>query len=38
MNIESMIEKRKLRRNVQGIAAALLPYESDGRAAVESHV
>jgi dihydrodipicolinate synthase/N-acetylneuraminate lyase len=36
MNIESMIEKRKLRRAVQGIAAALLPFESDGRVAVEA--
>src|ERR1700719_3260593 len=36
MKIESMIEKRKLRRKVAGIAAALLPYESDGRVAVEA--
>jgi len=36
MKIESMMEKRKLRREVQGIAAALLPFESDGRAAVEA--
>ncbi len=36
MNIESMIERRKLRRKVQGIAAALLPFESDGRVAVEA--
>src|SRR5258707_1874925 len=36
MNIESMIERRKLRRKVQGIAAALLPFESDGRVAVDA--
>ena len=36
MNVEQMIERRKLRRKVQGIAAALLPYESDGRVAVEA--
>jgi dihydrodipicolinate synthase/N-acetylneuraminate lyase len=36
MNIEQMIERRKLRRKVQGIAAALLPFESDGRVAVEA--
>src|SRR5258708_27348835 len=36
MNIESMMEKRKLRRTVEGIAAALLPFEADGRVAVEA--
>jgi dihydrodipicolinate synthase/N-acetylneuraminate lyase len=36
MKIESMIERRKLRRKVEGIAAALLPFESDGRVAVEA--
>ena len=36
MNIESMRERRKLRRKVQGIAAALLPFEADGRVAVEA--
>ncbi len=36
MNIEAVIERRKLRRKVQGIAAALLPYECDGRVAVEA--
>jgi dihydrodipicolinate synthase/N-acetylneuraminate lyase len=36
MNIEALIERRKLRRKVQGIAAALLPFESDGRVAVEA--
>src|SRR5712675_2284380 len=34
--IETMNDGRKLRRKVQGIAAALLPYESDGRVAVEA--
>jgi dihydrodipicolinate synthase/N-acetylneuraminate lyase len=34
MNIESIQQRRKLRREVQGIAAALLPYEADGRVAV----
>jgi dihydrodipicolinate synthase/N-acetylneuraminate lyase len=36
MNVEAMIERRKLRRKVQGIAAALLPFESDGRVAVDA--
>jgi len=36
MNIESMMERRKVRRKVEGIAAALLPFESDGRVAVEA--
>src|SRR5580704_4662726 len=36
MNIEMMQEQRKLQREVQGISAALLPYESDGRIAVEA--
>jgi len=36
MNIEALIERRKLRRKVQGIAAAVLPYESDGRVAVDA--
>jgi dihydrodipicolinate synthase/N-acetylneuraminate lyase len=36
MNLESLIERRKLRRKVQGIAAALLPFEPDGRIAVEA--
>src|SRR5437868_13625835 len=34
MTIESMMERRKLRRKVQGIAAALLPFEADGTVAV----
>ncbi len=36
MTVEALIERRQLRRKVQGIAAALLPYESDGKVAVES--
>lgn len=36
MTLEAVIERRKLRRKVQGIAAALLPFESDGRIAVEA--
>src|ERR1700674_4743916 len=36
MNVEAMIERRKLRRKGQGIAAALLPFESDGRVAVDA--
>src|SRR5260370_4057548 len=36
MNIEALIERRKLRRKGEGIAAALLPYESDGRVAVDA--
>lgn len=36
MKIDLLMEKRKLRRKVQGIAAALLPFESDGRVAVDA--
>lgn len=36
VNIESLIERLRPRRRVEGIAAALLPYEPDGRVAVES--
>ncbi len=36
MNIAALTERRQLGRKVQGIAAALLPYESDGRVAVEA--
>ena len=36
MNIAALIEGRQLGRKVQGIAAALLPYEADGKVAVES--
>lgn len=35
-DIASMAARRKLGRRVHGIAAALLPFESDGRIAVES--
>jgi len=34
MTIKTIVERRKLQREVQGIAAALLPYEADGRVAV----
>jgi dihydrodipicolinate synthase/N-acetylneuraminate lyase len=36
MSIESVIERRTPRRKVQGIAAALLPFEADGRVAVDA--
>jgi dihydrodipicolinate synthase/N-acetylneuraminate lyase len=36
MNLESLTERRKLRRKVQGIAAAVLPFEPDGSIAVEA--
>lgn len=36
MNVESLIERLRPRRRVEGIAAALLPYEPDGRVAVEA--
>lgn len=36
MTIDDLIERRKTRRRVQGIAAALLPYQPDGRVAVEA--
>jgi 4-hydroxy-tetrahydrodipicolinate synthase len=36
MNIETITDRLKPRRKVQGIAAALLPFEADGRIAVES--
>jgi dihydrodipicolinate synthase/N-acetylneuraminate lyase len=35
-NIDAMLQKIQLHRKIQGIAAALLPYESDGRIAVEA--
>jgi dihydrodipicolinate synthase/N-acetylneuraminate lyase len=34
MTIKTIVERRKFQREVQGIAAALLPYEADGRVAV----
>jgi dihydrodipicolinate synthase/N-acetylneuraminate lyase len=36
VNIESLIGRLRPRRRVEGIAAALLPYEPDGRVAVEA--
>ncbi|MCA1620458.1 MAG: dihydrodipicolinate synthase family protein [Acidobacteria bacterium] len=36
MNIESLIARLRPRRRVEGIAAALLPFEADGRVAVEA--
>ena len=36
MNIESLVKRQILRRRVHGVAAALLPFESDGRIAVEA--
>src|SRR6266436_6161036 len=36
MKIETLIERRQLRRKVQGIAAALLPYDTNGNVAVEA--
>src|SRR5580692_2715231 len=34
MTIKTMNERRKLHREVQGIAAALLPYQANGQVAV----
>ena len=36
MNTAALIERRKLNRKIQGIAAALLPYESQGKIAVDA--
>jgi 4-hydroxy-tetrahydrodipicolinate synthase len=36
MNINSLMERRIFRRKVQGIAAALLPFELDGQVSVEA--
>ena len=36
MTIKTIEERRKFQREVQGIAAALLPYEADGRLAVSA--
>ena len=36
MKIESIVQRKQPRRKVQGIAAALLPFEADGRVAVEA--
>ncbi|MBV8858040.1 MAG: dihydrodipicolinate synthase family protein [Acidobacteria bacterium] len=36
MDVESLIERLRPRRRVEGIAAALLPFEADGRVAFEA--
>ena len=36
MTIETLMNRRKLHRKVHGIAAALLPYRSDGKIAVDA--
>jgi len=36
MNMASILQRKKPGRNVQGIAAALLPFAEDGRVAVEA--
>ena len=36
MNVASPFERPRKARKVRGIAAALLPFESDGRVAVEA--
>jgi dihydrodipicolinate synthase/N-acetylneuraminate lyase len=36
LEIESLLKRQKLRRKVQGIAAALLPYDREGRIAVDA--
>jgi len=36
ITIESLLAREKPRRKIQGMAAALLPFEGDGRVAVES--
>jgi len=36
MTVEDLLKHQQPRRRVQGIAAALLPYESDGRIAVDT--
>ena len=36
MTIEDLVSRQKLRRKVQGVAAALLPYMRNGQLAVES--
>jgi dihydrodipicolinate synthase/N-acetylneuraminate lyase len=36
MNISSLIDRQQRRRKVRGIAALLLPFEADGRVAVEA--
>src|SRR5947208_15844526 len=36
MTVEELLERQAPRRKVQGMAAALLPFEADGRVAVEA--
>jgi dihydrodipicolinate synthase/N-acetylneuraminate lyase len=36
LTVEELLKRQKPRRKVQGIAAALLPYEADGRIAVDA--
>ena len=36
MTVQELLKRKQPRRKVHGIAAALLPYESDGRIAVEA--
>ncbi len=36
MTVDELLARQKPRRKVQGIAAALLPYEADGRIAVDA--
>ena len=36
MTVEELLKRKQPRRKVQGIAAALLPYEADGRVAVDA--
>jgi dihydrodipicolinate synthase/N-acetylneuraminate lyase len=36
MTVEELLKRQKPQRKVQGIAAALLPYEADGRVAVDA--
>ena len=36
MTVEELLKRKQPRRKVHGIAAALLPYEADGRIAVDA--
>ena len=36
MTVDELLARQRVRRKVQGIAAALLPYEADGRVAVDT--
>jgi dihydrodipicolinate synthase/N-acetylneuraminate lyase len=38
MTVEDLLKRQRARRKVHGIAAALLPYEPDGRIAVDAFV